>query len=405
MPTFYYTGTKSDGTPTEGTLTAENRFAVYEAVRIDGGTVLSVEEQRPGISFDFLSGLFEKRVKVDDRILFAKNLSSMLTAGLSLSRALSVIERQHKGRGLESIAHAVGVSVAKGSSLHESLEEHPKVFSKLFVSMVKAGEESGTLADALSVVGLQMERAHTLMKKVRGAMIYPAILVIAVIGIAVLMLVYIVPTLSATFADLGSELPALTRAIIGISDFLIHNAILSLILVGLFSVGVFFSARTKQGAALLGAIVLKLPIIGTIVQETYAARTARTLSSLLAAGVEVLQAIEITREVIGFSAYQKVLAEAAEHVQKGEPLSTAFVAHPKLYPILVGDMIAVGEETGAVAKMLREIATMYEIAVEQKTKDLSTIIEPLLMLFIGGVVGIFALAMIAPIYSITENIQ
>ena len=218
------------------------------------------------------------------------------------------------------------------------------------------------------------------------------------------MLLFVVPTLTSTFEELGVELPAATQAIVSTSAFLQSNTLLALGILVLIGAGFYYGLRSKRGSALFGALSLRLPIIGSIVRETYTARTARTLASLLHSGVEVLHALEITREVIGHPSYTKVFVEAHEHVKKGEALSKSFIAHDKLYPVLMGDMVAVGEETGAVADMFLEVAEFYEAEVEQKTKDLSTVVEPLLMILIAAVVGVFALAMIAPIYSITESI-
>jgi type IV pilus assembly protein PilC len=328
----------------------------------------------------------------------------MLSAGLPLTRALSVIERQATNKYLKKVVAALSEEVKKGSSFHEALAKHSKVFSELFIAMTKAGEESGTLADSLSVVARQMEKAFNLQKKVKGAMIYPMIILSAIVIIGVLMLIYVVPTLSNTFKELGVELPAATKAIIDTSDFMASNAILTMgILIAVFA-SIFFFVRSKPGARIVLMLALRMPVIGELVRETMSARAARSLSSLLSSGVEMLSALKISGEVVGDNSFGKVLREAEERVRKGEALSASFIDHPKLYPVFVGDMIAVGEETGKVADMLGQVAQYYETDVEERTKDLSTIIEPLLMLFIGGAVGIFAMAMITPIYSLSDKI-
>jgi len=235
-------------------------------------------------------------------------------------------------------------------------------------------------------------------------MIYPAIILMAVIIIGVLMMIYVVPTLSATFASLGVDLPAATKAIIDASDFMASHAILTLGGLGLFFVGIYFFFKTKFGAAALLATALRVPVIGDLVRETMSARASRALASLLSSGVEMLTAISIAEEVVGDNRFGKVLGEAGVKVKKGESLSVAFADHPKLYPVFIVDMIAVGEETGKVSEMLGQVAEYYETDVEERTKDLSTIIEPLLMLFIGGVVGVFAISMISPIYSLSDKI-
>jgi type IV pilus assembly protein PilC len=295
--------------------------------------------------------------------------------------------------------------VKSGLSFYEGLAQFPKVFSPLFIAMTKAGEESGTLSDSLKVVSRQMERSEALTKKIKGAMIYPSIILIAIVIIGILMLMFVVPTLASTFASFNSKLPLATQIIITMSDFVVKNAILVVIGVTGIIGGFMLFIRSKVGAALLLQVALRVPVIGELTRETMSARAARTLSSLLSSGVEMLNAIQIAGEVVGDNVFGKVLVEAGDRVKKGEPLSATFESYPKLYPILFTDMIAVGEETGKVSDMLGQVAEYYEADVEDRTKDLSTIIEPLLMLFIGAFVGVFALAMIAPIYSLSSSIS
>ncbi|MEK7510650.1 MAG: type II secretion system F family protein [Patescibacteria group bacterium] len=388
------------------TLDAPSRFAVYAEAEKRGATVVSMREG--GGMPPFLSRLsniqFGSGVKMEERITFTKNLSAMLSAGLSLSRALSVIERQSTNKSLKRIVSDISEKVKTGQAFHETLEAHKNVFSDLFIAMTKAGEESGTLAEALKVVARQMDRSNSLNKKIKGAMIYPSIILVAVILIGILMLIYVVPTLSNTFRELGVELPAATKAVIGASDFMASHPILVLTLFGIFVFGFILFTKTRVGASMMVGIALHVPVIGNLVKETYSARAARALASLLAAGVEMLSALSIAAEVVGEKKFSKVITEAEERVRKGESLSATFNDYPKLYPVFIADMIAVGEETGKVADMLGQVAEYYETDVEDRTKDLSTIIEPVLMLFIGGVVGIFALSMISPIYSLSDKI-
>lgn len=396
---------RKEGSPGEEVrvIDAASRFAVYEQVQKEGGTVTRISEVSPGLTLPaWLTVSIGSGVRRSAIIRMAKNLSAMLAAGLSISRGLSVIERQSSNKRLKAIAKTMSDAIQQGSSFHEALAAHPKVFSPLMVAMSRAGEESGSLADSLNVVALQMERSEELTKKIRGAMIYPSIVLIAIVIVAVLMLVYVVPTLTATFASLGVKVPLTTRAIVALSNFMTSNIIL--VVVGLVAavLGGAAFVRSQRGRIIILAITLHLPVVGEIARETYSARTARTLSSLLSSGVPVLDALGITKEVVGAPAFANVVAEAEARVRKGDPLSAAFAEHTRLYPLLLSDMLSVGEETGKVAEMLKQIAEFYEADVAEKTKDLSTIIEPVLMLIIGTVVGIFAVSMIAPIYSLSS---
>lgn len=405
---FRVTLKKEDGTQEKRVIEAASRFAVYTTVEKEGGIVIALEEGGGGLQMgggkSWMNINITSGVKTEERITFTKNLSAMLTAGLTLSRALSVIERQSSNKALKRIVQDLEEEVKKGTAFHEALAKHSNVFSKLFISMTKAGEESGTLSDSLKVVGQQMERSFTLQKKIKGAMIYPAIILFAIVVIGILMMIYVVPTLSATFKELGVQLPAATRAIIGASDFMANNVILVFACLAAAVGAMFAFMRTKVGSNIILAVALHIPVIGTLVRETFSARVARAMSSLLSSGVEMLSAISIAEEVVGDNPFGAVVREAGVRVKKGEAFSLAFIEHPKLYPILVGDMIAVGEETGQVAGMLAQVAQYYEADVEEGTKDLSTIIEPVLMLVVGAGVGVFAVSMISPIYSLSSSI-
>ena len=408
MAKFTYTGEDSTGNPVTETVEAADRYAVYEIARQEGHTVASIDE-RSGFDFSALLNVekieyYISRVSDDELVITTRNLSSMLVAGLPLSRALSVIERQSTNPRLKGVLASVRDRIEKGDQFNEALADFPKVFSDLYVAMVKAGEESGSLSDSLSTLAIQMEKSTSLKKKIKGAMIYPAIVIVIMIGIGILMMIYVMPSITETFVKLNVDLPATTKALIATSNFMVANTLL--VLVGMVAavMGFIYALGTKYGKLVFHWIIIRLPVIGNLVKETNAARTARTLSSLLHSGVDVIRALSITEEVLQNVYYKPIVAEAAARVEKGTPLSETFIENNKLYPVLVGEMILVGEETGQISQMLSQLATFYENEVENKTKDLSTIIEPLLMVVIGGSVGFFALAMIAPIYSIGDSI-
>lgn len=408
MPKFTYKGETANGESVTQTVEAEDRFAVYELARANGHTVKSVDETSSFSLGGFLNmdkiNYYLSRVGDDDLVMMTRNLGSMLVAGLPLSRALSVIERQSNNPRLKGIMKQVREGINKGDQFFEALSKHPGTFNDLYVSMIKAGEESGGLADALSTLSVQMERSSNLRKKIKGAMIYPAIVIGIMVLIGFLMMIYVMPTLVKVFEDMDAELPGTTVFLINASNFVNDYTLVSVGIIVGFVLSIYFLLRTKYGRIGSSWLVVRLPVIGKIAKEANAARTARTLSSLLSSGVDVLRAISITGEVVQNYFYRQILTDAAVQVEKGNPLSGVFVKNSKLYPVLVGEMILVGEETGNIANMLEELAVFYENEVERKTEDLSTIIEPLLMVAIGGGVGFFALAVIAPIYSLTEVI-
>lgn len=405
MPLFHYKTVDKEGKQSEGTSEAKDRFALYHSIKQDGNTVIFAEEVKDKKSLSLLNSIaFLGGVKTHDKIVFARNLSKMIDAGLSITRALSIMERESKG-GFKKVFVSLNASLSKGTTLSDSMKDFPKVFSPLFISMVKAGEESGNLSTSLQNVALQMEKSYQLTKKIRGAMMYPAIILCLMVVIGGLMMVYMVPTLTATFSGLGLDLPLSTRVIIGTSNFLVSYfifVILGLIvLVFLF----VFAMRTALGKRVLDFVLLKLPIIGPMVKQINSARTTRTLSSLISSGVDMLVSIDVTAEVLQNSYYKEVLVEAKATVQKGSSMASVFSSHQDLYPILVSEMVSVGEETGKIGEMLMSVALFYEEEIDQKTKDMSSVIEPFLMIFIGLAVGFFAISIISPIYSIGDSIK
>jgi type II secretory pathway component PulF len=401
---FKISAVAADGNTYGEVIEAADRFEVYRIVRERGDKVIALQNAAGGFSLSTLTG-FLNAVSLTDKILFARNLASMLEAGLPVSRALGVMERQTRNPRFKTILEGVAADVNRGSALSAALAKYEGVFPSLMISMSRAGEESGTLAESLRAVSVQLDRTSSLTKKIRSALIYPSIILFAIIGSAILMLLYVVPTLTQTFTELHVQLPLLTRVIIGASSFLVNHTFLSLVsLIALFVV-VVLSLKTAPGKRFADWLMLHIPLIRGIVIEANAARTARTLSSLLSAGVDMVFALVITRDVLGNSYYQQVLAAAETSVTKGGTLSAVFNEYPDLYPPLIPEMLAVGEETGRVSEMLKETAEFYEESVDRMTRDLSTVVEPLLMILVGAGVGLLALGILEPIYSLSSSIS
>ncbi len=405
MPTYKYKYKTEAGEEKEEMKEFSDKGSLYNVIRSNKGVILSAEEIKPNkLPFKFFS--LRKKIKPQEVITFAKNLSVMIEAGLSVSRALSILQKQSKNKNMVAMLEEVNASINKGETLSKSLEARPDVFSSLFVSMTRAGEESGKLAGSLKIISSQLEKAHTLSKKIKGAMIYPGVIICVMLVIGIVLMVYMVPTLTETFLGLNIELPLPTRVIIAISDFLRVNVLLTFGSLVILAFGLITGLRTKKGKNMVDALALHMPAIKTMAREVNAARTARTLSSLISSGVEIVAALNITSEVLQNHYFKNLLDEAAKQVEIGELLSASLSNSNKgLYPVFVGEMLAVGEETGKMTEMLDNIADYYESEVDQKTKDLSTIIEPFLMVLIGIAVGIFAIAMMLPTYSLVDAIQ
>lgn len=402
---FEYKATNKEGELVHGTTEAKDKYDLSHALREQGLTLLYAEEEgKNRVRVLIKKVLAFGTVTTHEKIVFARNLAAMIDAGLSISRALAVMQRQARNKKLQQVLSQIDAKIKEGFTLNAALAEFPKTFPPIFVSMVAAGEESGNLVQALNVVADQMDKAYTLKKKVRGALIYPGVIITAMIAIAIAMLIFVVPTLTSTFADLGVELPATTKFIISVSTLLQTHTLL--LFTGLIvAIGGFIAGlKTQKGRRAFEFFVLHFPVVAPLVKETNTARTARTLSSLISSGVPYVRALQITQEVVQNSYYKEVVAKAEKNIQLGLAVSAVFIEAEKLYPVFMGEMLAVGEETGELSAMLIKVATYFEEEVEMKTKNMSTIIEPFLMLIVGGAVGFFALSMIAPMYSLVDTI-
>ena len=405
---FSYKARDARGQISEGILEAEDRFAVARELRTQNQVPVSVTPfgvtGKKKLEAHFLDEFFSG-VKLHEKILCVNNLSGMLSAGLTLYRSLEVELRQTNNPALKTVITGLLTAINQGEALSEGMEKYPAVFSQLFISMVRAGEESGNLPWALKEIGSNLEKSYDLNRKVKGALTYPAIIVCAIIVVGILMLIFVIPTLTKIFAQMGTQLPATTRFIIFISDGLSQHPFIFLACLAAFIAIVVTFIRSKRTRSFNDALVLRLPIVGSIVKQVNVARTARTLSSLLASGVDVTRAISITKDVLQNMHYKAVLEKASAAVQKGEPMAHVFKDNEKLYPIMIGEMMTVGEETGKLSQMLGEAAKFYEDEVDATTKSLSTIIEPVVMVFVGIAVGFFAISMITPMYSLLGNIS
>lgn len=388
----------------QGVAESTDKFTLAREFREKGAVPISINELTEK------TGFFSKKinlfngVSISEKIMFTNNLSGMLSAGLSLNRALSILEKQSTNSYFQDILRDLEEDIGKGNTLSEGMKKYPKIFTGIFIPMIHAGEESGSLPNTLTEVGISLKKTYALNKKIKGAMTYPAIIIFAMVVIAIFMMVYVVPTLTQTFKDLGSELPASTRAIIGISDFISGNIFLFLSMIIALIAIIFILSKFKLIQRYFDRAILYIPVIGNIVKEVNTARTARTLSSLLLSGVSISNSLAITEEVLQNVHYKELIHKSISLIEKGMVLSTSFKENTFLYPVMVGEMVEVGEETGNLSKMLLDVANFYETEVDNKTKDLSTIIEPVLMLLIGAAVGLFAVSMIKPMYSVMNNI-
>ena len=329
----------------------------------------------------------------------------MVAAGVPLPKALDILSAQTSNKGFRAILSDVKKEVLEGKSLSEAMENHPSVFPDLFTNMIKVGEESGTLEQVLSQLSLQLERSHELRSRVVGALMYPSVVIVAMLGVGTLMLMVVIPLLAQTFEELEVPLPLTTRVVVAIGTFLSERWYIAFPVLFLLLVLAFRAIKTKPGKRAFDAFLLRAPLLGGIVIKLNAALMTRTLSSLIASGVPIMRSLEITSRVLGNTYFSDSLSVCAQRVGKGEKLSGALKEYAHLYPVAVVQMVEVGEETGETGNILAKLADFYEEEVNQVTKNLTSVIEPIVMLLIGAAVGFFAISMIQPIYGMLSAIQ
>lgn len=404
-----------------GSMEAKDEVEVARALRGQGFTPIHIkgrEEASGGRSGSAekqavsaiaslnIKGMLDgiRSVALADKMMFSRHLSVMISAGVPVTRALEVLAKQTANTRFRNAIQKVAEDLRGGKRLADSLAVFPRIFDTLYVSLVRSGDAAGNLPEVLALLADHLKKEHELRSRIKGALMYPAVIVIAMGGVGAFMMVFVVPKLAGIFEELHVPLPILTRLIIDFSNAMRHYWILFLI--GVPSLIFLFKkiAATRYGRGFLSWAFLNLPIIRPITQKVNSARFSRTLSSLIEGGVPILDGILITRDTLGNLYYQRSMTAVHDRVKDGGSLFEAMERFEGIFPGLIIQMVRVGEETGSLGDMLRRIAEFYEEEVSNTTKNLSSIIEPILMIVIGSAVGLFAVSMIQPMYSIMNQL-
>ena len=407
MSKYIYSAKTFEGKPRSGSLEAQNEIELARILHEEGCILVkaSLEEtegkkkRKFAFSIPFIGG-----VSVASKLMFTRNLKVMISAGVSLPRALKILSEQVRNKKFANALVDVKKEITKGKPFSESLARHSDIFSELFVSMVKVGEETGKLEEVLDVLSNQMEKDYQIRSRLKSAMVYPMVIIFAMAGIGALMLIVVIPKLAEVFRDMGVDLPITTRIVIAIGTFMANYWYTLPIIIIALIVSLRFFLKTKIGRKTINIISLKMPFISPITKKTNAAYTVRTLSSLIAAGVPIVRGLEIVSNSLTNVFYKKAMADASEKVRKGSKLGESLREYDDIYPSLVIQMIEVGEETGETSVVLEKLAEFFEEEVTNATRNLSAVIEPILMLLIGAAVAFFAISMIQPIYGMIQTI-
>lgn len=396
MKFTYEIKTKS-GKNQKGEIEAIDQFSAMKALREQKFAVLTLRANR---SIPFISKIHFP-ISSKDKIIFAEQLAVMVKAGLPLIEALSSLKEQTSNKDLAVIINELAIDVKGGNAFSRALTKYPKIFPSYFVNVVRSGEKSGNLDQVLRRLADQMTKDYDLVSKVRGAMIYPALILVALIGLVILILVYIIPNLKEIFNEVGAELPLLTRMVIGLADFTKKFIILIFIL--LIGLVVFLkrSMRNSQHRFYFDKIKLKIPIFGRLYKNIYMARFSRNAGTLVAAGLPILEIFKTISTIIGNEVYRRSLEDIAKQVEGGARVSAAIKQHP-VFPPMVSNLLNVGERSGSMEQVLFTLADFFDREVDNTTRNLTTILEPVMMLIMGAGVALIIAAVIMPIYNLVN---
>jgi len=410
MPVFEYEVVDSAGTIGRGRQQAEDSAELLQQFRNRGQLVVSLraaDAPRAAPLRQVLQQSFRRargRVRLNTLVLFTGQLAAMLEAGLHLVRILTALGRESSDRRFGKIVEDVRDSLSAGSSFADSLQRYPAVFSRLYVAAVRAGEASGALAVVLNSLTTHLEKAEQLRRKVKGALAYPITVLAAAFAIVVAMIVYIVPIFEGVYAKANVKLPAPTLVLVGLSQLVRESAVVTVLVVGLVVVAVVMAARTERGRGVLDTLKLRIPLFGPLIRKAVLARTCRTLSLLLQSGMPLLEALDIASHVAGNRTIERALLAVERGVRNGSTLAD-MMQQTGAFTSLVTQLVSSGEEGGALAAMLGKAAVYYEAQVDASVATLSTLVEPVMILLLGGIAGSVILALYMPIFSLGQAMR
>ena len=402
MAAYVFKAIDLAGTRAGGEVEAESKQAVADQLKSRGLIVLDVADKHASREIELS---FLKRVKASELAVFSRQLSTMISSGMSILRSLYVLEEQTESKFLKETIVAVRKDVEAGLALSDAMERHPKVFSVLFVAMTRAGEAGGVLEDALMRVADQLQKDASLRRQIKSAMVYPALVIFFAVGVLMALVAFLVPVFVGVFKQFGGELPALTKVSVTLSHLVVGYWWLMFLLTGVTIAAFVKWKKTTWGRRQWDHFRLRVPMkIGGIVQQIAVARWSRTLSSLTSAGVPLLLALEITGKTGGNVAVEEAMDGVIASVKRGGTIAAPLAQAP-VFPTMVTHMVGVGEETGALDAMLNRVAEFYEEQVEASVKALTSILEPMMILVIGSIVGFIVISMYLPLFEVYNHIE
>lgn len=385
----------------QGIMEADSAETVHSRLRMQNLNPIQIKKKPRDINIKFGSGVSSK-----DLVVFTRQFATMIDAGLPIVQCLNILSSQGENKNFNDVLKDVKSRLEGGSTLSEALSKHPAVFDSLFVNLVQAGEIGGILDTILNRLAVYIEKNVKLLRQVRGAMVYPAGVLCIAIAVIIVLLTYVIPSFKKMFMDFGTEdgLPAVTQFVINVSEGFLANALWIFLFAGVFISGLVWSYRVEKGKRIWHKALLSAPIIGPVMRKIAVARFTRTLGTLLGSGVSILEALNIVGKASGNVIIEEAINRTAERIREGRPMAEP-LQEQGVFPPLVVQMIAVGEETGALDQMLNKIADFYEEEVDVAVAALTSLLEPIMMVFIGGIVGFILIAMYMPIFDIAGKVK
>jgi type IV pilus assembly protein PilC len=383
-----------------GEVEATDERHAARLVRDRGLIVITIRPVREGI-FGIIKKLRE-RISSSDITSFTRQLSTMINAGLPITESLHILRNQSKG-AMQKVVATILAGIEGGESLSSALSKHKKVFSPTYIALIKSGEVGGVMDEVLARLADNMEKQQEFKGKVKGALIYPVIIVVGMLAVSLIMMIFVMPRLTSLYKDFNAELPLPTKILIGISSLLFKFWPLMILLFIALIYGFILYRKTPKGRRKIDELIFKIPVFGDLQRQIILTNISRTLSMMIGAGVSILEALNITAEVVDNVVISDALKDASKQVEKGFPIAFSFARHPDAFPYILSQMIAVGEETGKMEEVLVNISHVFEVESDEKVKGLTSAIEPLIMVLLGLGVGFLVIAVILPIYNLTSS--
>lgn len=405
MPVYTYRARDRSGKVVTATMEAATEREVAAALRDKGMFVAEIKPPARGLNMEIQMPAFLDAPGLRDVTIFSRQFATVIAAGLPVVQSLGILQRQADKRGMKDALGKIRNDVETGLPLSDSLAKHPRIFNRLYVYLARAGEVSGNLDGILERVATYMEKQQAIRGKIRSAMTYPAVVLVIAIAVTFFLLTGIVPQFAQILDQLGGDLPLITQVLVAISDFLRFQwwALLLIAVATVVGLGLYY--RTNNGRHVIDRVLLRLPVLGTLIQKSSIASFAQTFGLLLRSGVNIVEAIDITKGTAGNVIVEDILSETKDAVQRGEQVSVTLQKHPQVFPPLVTSMVAIGEETGAIDSMLEKISEFYEREVDEAVEGLTAALEPMLIVFLGVVVGFIVAGMFLPMFAIIGQLS